>query len=208
MLFTTTLRIVRDCVFTYIELHCYYIVKRGCLERRPVLLRKKAQSYCDGDTQVYSVTFFCYRRLSPPVHFLGQILLYYSSTQLKIGCNKGNSKKRPPRSSRPLYIGFFLRKARSCRQALQLFFSKIVSSLGTSRPIGTKVKHSCGTKRDYFNTFNTKKDAKYDPKFIRNVNEAERIQKYLQLHVSKFLMLFTTTLRIVQDCVFTYIKLH
>ena len=57
MLFTTTLRIVRDCVFTYIELHCYYIVKRGCLER-PVSLRKKAQSYCDGDTQVYSVTFF------------------------------------------------------------------------------------------------------------------------------------------------------
>ena len=108
MLFTTTLRIVRDCVFTYIELHCYYIVKRGCFERRPpVLLRKKAQSYCDGDTQVYSVTFFCYRRLSPPVHFLGQILLYYSSTQLKIGCNKGNSKKWPPRSSRPLYIVFF-----------------------------------------------------------------------------------------------------
>ena len=140
-------------------------------------------------TSVFS-NFFCYRRLSPPVHFLGQILLYYSSTQLKIGCNKGNSKKRPPRSSRPLYIGFFLRKARSCRQALQLFFSKIVSSLGTSRPIGTKVKHSCGTKRNYFNTFNTKKDDEYDPKFIRNVNEVERIQKYLQLHVSKFLMLF------------------
>ena len=124
MLFTTTLRIVRDCVFTYIELHCYYIVKRGCLERRPVLLRKKAQSYCDGDTQVYSVTFFCYRRLSPPVHFLGQILLYYSSTQLKIGCNKGNSKKRPPRSSRPLYIGFFSEQSEKLPAGLTTVFQQ------------------------------------------------------------------------------------
>ena len=62
-----------------------------------------------------------------------------------------------------------------------------------------------GTRRD---CFNTKKDEKYDPKSGRNFNEAERIQKYLQSHVSNFLMLFTTTLRIVRDCVFTYIELH
>ena len=44
-----------------------------------------------------------------------------------------------------------------------------------------------GTRRD---CFNTKKDEKYDPKSGWNFNEAERIQKYLQSHVSNFPMLF------------------